>query len=86
MLVAISHQLFEQTIELSATDDVIELSDLSEDIEEELESKDKGLLVVQYANTSEIEIDWKITYVILQNEPLVLEYHRKIPVPPPELV
>lgn len=85
MLVAIGHQLFEQTIKLSAIDEVIELSDLSEGIEDELEGKDKEL-VVQYANTSEIEIDSKITYATLQNESLVLEYHRKIPVPPPELV
>ena len=85
MLIAIGHQLFEQTIKLSAIDEVIELSDLSEGIEDELEGKDKEL-VVQYANTSEIEIDSKITYATLQNESLVLEYHRKIPVPPPELV
>lgn len=85
MLVAIGHQLFEQTIKLSAIDEVIELSDLSEGIEDELEGKDKEL-VVQYANTSKIEIDSKITYATLQNESLVLEYHRKIPVPPPELV
>lgn len=85
MLVAIGNQLFEQTIKLSAIDEVIELSDLSEGIEDELEGKDKEL-VVQYANTSEIEIDSKITYATLQNESLVLEYHRKIPVPPPELV
>ena len=85
MLLAIGHQLFEQTIKLSAADDAIELSDLSEDIEEELESKDK-VLVVQYANISDIEIGSKIAFPILQNESLVLEYHRKIPVPPPELV
>ena len=85
MLVAIGHQLFEQTIKLSATDDTIELSDLLEDIEEELECKDK-VLIVPHVKTSDIEIDSKKAYSILQNESHVLENHRKIPVPPPELV
>lgn len=84
MLVTVCFQLFEKQLKLSTTENTIELSDILEDAEEEFENEVK--LLVTSSTSRGHEVCSKRIFPILEKECYVLDNHRKIPVPPPELV
>lgn len=85
MLTVIIHQVMEQVIRLSTSDDAIELSELSEDVEEEQENEDK-LIEFEAIEFQDFDFLSDNTIVGISNQIDFLDIYKKIPVPPPELV
>ena len=85
MLTAFVHQVMEQVIRLSNSDDTIELSELLEDAEEEQENEEK---LIENEDIEFQDFDFLRDNTILgsPNQRALLDFYKKIPVPPPELV
>ena len=91
MLTAIVHQVMEQLIRLSISDDAIELSELLEDAEDEQENEENEENEEKLIENEDIEFqdfDFLRDNTILgsPNQRALLDFYKKIPVPPPELV
>ena len=85
MLTAIAHQVMEYAIRLSVSDDSTELTELLEDVEEEQENEDKPFVIQDSRSEKSVTITEKVL-VNIPSEMLCLDVHKKIPVPPPEIV
>jgi len=83
MLTVIVHQLLDRVIQLSISDDAIELSELLEDAEEENEGK---LIEFEDIGNQDFYLLIDNTIIGRPNQRDLLDIYKKIPVPPPELV
>lgn len=85
MLSAISHQILQPVLSANDKDDVIELSELSEEIdfenEEDFDSKEFQI----HIEYSEFESRTHQAFYSTSSQPFLRSTHKKIPVPPPEL-
>lgn len=88
MLTAIVHQVMEQVIRLSNSDDTIELSELLEDAEDEQENEENEEKLIENEDIEFQDFDFLRDNTILgsPNQRALLDFYKKIPVPPPELV
>lgn len=88
MLTAIVHQVMEQLIRLSISDDAIELSELLEDAEDEQENEENEEKLIENEDIEFQDFDFLRDNTILgsPNQRALLDFYKKIPVPPPELV
>ena len=86
MLSAISHQILQPVFSGSDKDDAIELSELSEEInlENEEDFDDKEFQI--HIECSELESLISQAFFPASSQPFLRATHKKIPVPPPELV